>query len=77
MSVREEQLFCLRYEMSEKRKLESGFMFVFLNPNVMKCTPFTASSNPARDDSYMSHQGKRTEFWDNFVIKILHFLEEL
>jgi len=77
MSVREDQLFCLRYEMSEKHKLESGIMFVFLKPKVMKCTPFTASSNPARDDSYMSHQGKRTEFWDIFVIKMLRFQWEL
>jgi hypothetical protein len=59
--------------MSEKHKLESGFMFVFLNPSVMKCAPFTASGNPARDDSCMSHQGKKTEIWDIFI-KMLRFL---
>jgi hypothetical protein len=64
------------YEMSEKHKLESGFMFIFLNLKVMKCKPLTASSNPARDESCMSHQGKRTEFWDRFI-KILRVLWEL
>jgi hypothetical protein len=56
--------------MSEKHKLESGFMLVFPDPKVMKCTPFTASSNPARYDSCMSRHGKRTEFWDIFVTKM-------
>ena len=54
MSVRADQLYCLRYEMSEKHKQQSAFMFVFLNPEVMKCTQFTASSNQARHDSYIS-----------------------
>jgi hypothetical protein len=76
MSVREDQLFCLRYEMSEKHKLESGFMFIFLTPNVMKCNPLTASNNPARDDSCMSHQRKRTEFWERFM-KMLRVMWDL
>ena len=66
----------MRYEMSEKHKLESGFMFVFLNPNVMKCTPFIAFDNPARDDNCMNHQGKKTEFWEIFI-KTLQFLRKI